>query len=73
MKRTVFAEATNEDRNSCWALVQHDNRTLHVEQEAQYSDGSRRQRTVPINDFMLEGGPPPRALQALLDRLFSDS
>ena len=71
MKRKVFAEATNEVRKSLWVLVQSDDRTLHVEQNAQYRDGARHQRTVSINDFMLESGPPPRALQALLDKLFS--
>jgi len=73
MKKKVFAEATTIERTSHWTLVQNDDRTLYVKQEAEFSDGARKQRTVSINDFMMEGGPPPRELQKLLDALFADN
>jgi len=47
--------------------------TLHVEQEAQYRDGDRKRRKLPINDFMCESGPPPQWLQKLIDRMFDDA
>ena len=47
-------------RNATWLLIQEDDGTLHVAQEAEYADGDRRKRMVPINDFVREGGPAPR-------------
>ena len=72
MKRRTIASITNETRTSCWTLIQNEDGTLEVEQEADYPDGAHRKRVVPINEFMLEGGPPPRVLQALIDRMFDD-
>ena len=73
MKKTLIASHANELRDSRWSLVQNDDGTLHVEQEAEYADGDRKKRTVAINEFMLEAGPPPRALQKLIDRMFADA
>jgi hypothetical protein len=74
MRTKVFAARDNEVRDSSWTLVQHDDRSLHVEQEATYhADGQARKRSVPINDFLRENGPPPLALQALVDRMFADA
>ena len=73
MKTVLFKSHTGEVRTSRWHLVQNDDGTLHVEQEAEYRDGDRKRRVVPINEFMQEGGPPPRALQKLIDRMFDDT
>jgi hypothetical protein len=72
MKRKIITNHTNDVRDSCWTLIQNDDGALHVEQEVEYRDGQRRKRVVPINDFMRENGPPPRALQSLVDRMFND-
>ena len=72
MRTRVIATHTNEVRESCWTLIQMDDGTLHVERRAQYADGDQRQRVVPIDDFMREDGPPPRALQAIINRMFAD-
>jgi hypothetical protein len=72
MKTVLFASHTGEVRTSRWRLIQNDDGTLHIEQEAEYRDGDRKRRVVPINQFMQEGGPPPRALQKLIDRMFDD-
>jgi hypothetical protein len=53
-------------------LIQNDDGTLHIEQQADYPNGDHRERVVPINDFMLEGGPSQRWLQKLIDRMFDD-
>lgn len=73
MKRQIIANVTNEVRDSRWTLIQNDDGTLHVEQEAKYWNGNHRRRIVPINDFMREDGPPPRWLQKLIDRMFDDA
>jgi hypothetical protein len=72
MKIKVIATRSNELRDSCWRLLQLDDGTLHVEQEAEYRNGERKKRIVPINDFMRESGPPPRWLPKLVDRMFDD-
>ena len=72
MKKRVFAEHTDETRDSRWTLIQQDDGTLHVEQEAKYPDGNQKRRTVSINEFMLESGPLPRWLQKVIDRMFED-
>jgi hypothetical protein len=72
MKIVLFASHSGEVRTSWWHLVQKDDGTLHVEQVAEYRDGDHKRRVVPINEFMQEGGPPPRALQKLIDRMFED-
>jgi len=73
MRKRIFAEHTNEIRDSRWTLIQRDDGTLHVEHEAKYLDGDQKRRTVPINEFLLEGGPPPRVLQKVIDRMFEDA
>ena len=73
MKRRIIVEHVNEVRTSRWDLIQQDDGTLHVEQHATDADGTKHRRIVPINDFMHEGGPPPRALQARIDRMFDDA
>ena len=50
-----------------------DDGTLHVEQRVQYANGDKDQRIVPINDFMRESGPPPRALQTIINGMFVDA
>ena len=70
MKRTMFASHENDVRKSVWFFVQDDAGALLVEQNAEYADGTATTRTVPINEFMAEGGPPTRALQAIIDRMF---
>jgi hypothetical protein len=72
MKRKTIADITNEVRHSCWTLIQNDDGTLHVRQQADYPNGDRKERLVPINDFMRETGPPARWLQKLIDRMFDD-
>jgi len=72
MKTKLVAHVANETRASCWTLIQHDDGTLHVEQKAEYAEGEKRQRSVSINDFLKESGPPVRCLQTLIDRMFSD-
>ena len=66
----MFAFHENDVRKSVWFLVQDDTRALLVEQNAEYADGTAATRSVPINEFMAESGPPPRALQAIIDRMF---
>jgi hypothetical protein len=73
MKRTMFKAHNNDLRKSEWFLVQDDAGALLVEQNAVYRDGTMASRLVPISEFMGEGGPPPKALQALIDRMFDDS
>jgi hypothetical protein len=73
MRRKVTADVTNEVRYSRWTLVQNDDGTLHVEQEATYPDGDHKKRVVAINHFMQEAGPPARSLQKLIDRMFDDT
>ncbi len=73
MRTKVIVNHANEARESCWTLIQEDDRSLHVQQRAIYPDGVRHERTVPINDFMRENGPPPRALQILIERMFDDA
>jgi hypothetical protein len=70
MKRTMFAAHENDVRKSVWFLVQDDAGALSVEQNAEYPDGTAATRTISINEFMTESGPPPRALQAIIDRMF---
>jgi hypothetical protein len=73
MRTKVIATHSNEVRDSRWTLVQHDDGSLHVAQEAKYhSDDKVLTRSVPINDFLRENGPPPRHLQKLIDRMFDD-
>jgi hypothetical protein len=72
MKTKIFAFHANEVRDSCWILVQNEDGTLFVEQVAKYADETKHRRLVTINDFLQEGGPPPRVLQALVDRMFVD-
>jgi hypothetical protein len=73
MKRKIIASIANDVRDSCWTLIQNDDGTLHVEQEAEYRDGDQKKRIVPINDFMRENGPLPQTLQKLIDRMFKDA
>ena len=73
MRSRVIATRKNEVRESCWTLVQMADRTLHIEQRAEYVDGDCRQRIVPINDFLQEDGPPPRWLQAIIDAMFDNT
>ena len=73
MKSKVVSHHVNAVRDSRWTLIQEDDGTLHVEQQASYSDGAQHRRVAPINDFMREVGPPPRALQTLIDRMFDDA
>jgi hypothetical protein len=70
MRTKVIVNHANETRTSCWTLIQDDDRSLHVHQSATYAGGRRHERTVPINDFLRENGPPPEALQTLIDRMF---
>ncbi len=70
MRRKVITTHSNEVRDSCWTLIQFDDLTLHVEQEVIQADGQQMKRITPINDFIREGGPPPRCLQKMIDRMF---
>jgi len=72
MKTKVIADIRNDVRQSCWTLIQNDDRTLHVQQEVEYRDGGRQKRVLPINEFLIEGGPPPRWLHELIARMFDD-
>ena len=72
-RRVDIRFVSNHVRDSLWTLIQNDDGTLHVEQKADYPDGDHRERTVPINDFMKESGPPPRWLQELIDRMFDET
>jgi hypothetical protein len=72
LKTKIFADHSDSVRFSRWSLIQQDDGTLHVEQEAKYADGNTKRRLLPMNQFMLENGPPPRALQKLIDRMFDD-
>lgn len=73
MKRMMFATHENAVRKSAWFLVQDDAGALLVEQNAEYPDGTVATRTVAINEFMTEGGPPPQALQAIINTMFDGS
>jgi hypothetical protein len=68
----MFAHHADEVRESWWRLIQAEDGALYVDQEATYRDGEHKQRTVQINDFLRENGPPPRVLQTLIDRMFED-
>jgi hypothetical protein len=72
MKTRLIVTDKTETRASSWKLVQCDDGTLHVEQEAEYWDGDRKKRLVPLSDFIQEKGPAPRALQGLIDRMFAE-
>jgi hypothetical protein len=70
-KSKEFAHHANEVRESRWRLVQAEDGALYVEQEADYPDIGKKERSVPINDFLREGpAGPPRELQKLIDRMF---
>lgn len=72
MKTKTIVTDESETRASRWTLVQADDGTLHVEQEAEYWDGDRKKRLVPLAEFIQEKGLAPKALQGLIDRMFSD-
>jgi hypothetical protein len=72
-KRIDIRFVSNEVRDSLWTLIQDDDGALHVEQKADYPDGTHRERVVPINEFMMETGPPPRWLQKFIDRMFDET
>ena len=72
-RRRTFVTHDNDVRTSCWTLIQNSDRTLHVEQRAQYPEESEKVRIVSINEFMRENGPPPRLLQTSIDRLFQET
>ena len=72
-RRRTLATHENHVRTSCWTLIQNSDRTLHVEQQAQYPGKDEKVRTVSINEFMREDGPPPRLLQKFIDRLFQEA
>ena len=72
-RRRTLATHKDDVRTSCWTLTQNSDRTLHVEQRAQYPGEDERVRTVSINEFMQENGPAPRLLQILIDRMFQEA
>ncbi|MGC1305221.1 MAG: hypothetical protein WA840_22865 [Caulobacteraceae bacterium] len=73
MRQKIIADITNNTRQSRWTLIQEDDGSLHIEQEAEYPTGDHKKRIVPINDFMRETGPPSRQLQKLIDRMFDEN
>ena len=72
-QRRTLATHENDIRTSSWTLIQNSDRTLHVEQRAQYPGEDEKVRTVSINEFMRGNGPPPRLLQTFIDRLFQEA
>lgn len=72
-RRRILATHESDVRTSCWTLIQNNDRTLHVEQRAQYPGEEEKVRIVSINEFMQENGPPPKLLQRFIDRMFEEA